>query len=408
MAREFTRQSLYELVWSKPITHVAKEFALSDVAVHKICRKHGIPTPPLGWWTKMQAGKPVKQTPLPSAPANSADRIVITTLDLSKEGGSLADARQQARIRASSQDSSVSRSFPIIDRTITALRQADVAYNGLSTVSGPSLISCEVSKAALDRLKLFLSRLAAAAEVQGFQLKDGERGVQFAGDGETIHLRVTETVKRVKHELTAQEQKLQDARDAKVEREAKRRTWNLDYSSRPFFAEWDYICTGQLSLEMETAHIEGRQGPRSTFRDAKIQRLDKMAEDISVALAVLAVAKRDARERRDQAECIRLEEKRRREQPLRAKHIAQRRREGLDSVLVDLANLDRLRRMLAGLKDIKKDGASTRVSEFLSRAQIELNVREEALSASGLHRRFEETRLFGDDDDHGFKSPLWY
>src|SRR3546814_19586430 len=65
MSRTFTREELYELVWSKPMTHLAKDFALSDVALHKICRKHAIPNPPLGWWAKKAAGKPVTRTPLP-------------------------------------------------------------------------------------------------------------------------------------------------------------------------------------------------------------------------------------------------------------------------------------------------------------------------------------------------------
>lgn len=38
VARVFTREQFYELVWSKPMTHLAKEFAISDVALHKICR----------------------------------------------------------------------------------------------------------------------------------------------------------------------------------------------------------------------------------------------------------------------------------------------------------------------------------------------------------------------------------
>lgn len=35
MSRVFTRQEFYDLVWSKPTTHLAEEFALSDVALHK-------------------------------------------------------------------------------------------------------------------------------------------------------------------------------------------------------------------------------------------------------------------------------------------------------------------------------------------------------------------------------------
>jgi hypothetical protein len=42
------RTELYDLVWSKPMIHLAKEFGLSDVGLRKNCKKHDIPTPPLG------------------------------------------------------------------------------------------------------------------------------------------------------------------------------------------------------------------------------------------------------------------------------------------------------------------------------------------------------------------------
>jgi hypothetical protein len=67
VARVFTREEFYELVWSKPMTELAREFAMSDVALHKICRKHDIPNPPLGWWAKQRAGKKVRRTTLPTA-----------------------------------------------------------------------------------------------------------------------------------------------------------------------------------------------------------------------------------------------------------------------------------------------------------------------------------------------------
>jgi hypothetical protein len=61
-----TRAELYELVWSKPMTHVAKYFGMSDVAVRKHCVEHGIPTPPLGYWAKPAHGKTVSRPPLPT------------------------------------------------------------------------------------------------------------------------------------------------------------------------------------------------------------------------------------------------------------------------------------------------------------------------------------------------------
>jgi hypothetical protein len=90
MARTFSRREFYDLVWSKPITHLAKEFSLSDVAVHKICRKHEVPTPPLGWWAKRTAGKPVTQTSLPKASSGVSDKIVIAAPELRGETPAVA------------------------------------------------------------------------------------------------------------------------------------------------------------------------------------------------------------------------------------------------------------------------------------------------------------------------------
>jgi hypothetical protein len=43
------RTQLYELVWSTPVTEVAKEFGISDVALAKRCRALRIPLPPRGY-----------------------------------------------------------------------------------------------------------------------------------------------------------------------------------------------------------------------------------------------------------------------------------------------------------------------------------------------------------------------
>lgn len=56
-----TRRAMYDLVWSEPMSKVAQEFGISDVALKKICEKHRVPTPPRGYWAKKEAGKPVKQ-----------------------------------------------------------------------------------------------------------------------------------------------------------------------------------------------------------------------------------------------------------------------------------------------------------------------------------------------------------
>jgi hypothetical protein len=47
---------LEKLVWEMPTTKVAELFGVSDVAVGKRCKKHGIKKPPRGYWAKVNAG----------------------------------------------------------------------------------------------------------------------------------------------------------------------------------------------------------------------------------------------------------------------------------------------------------------------------------------------------------------
>lgn len=41
-------EDLYQCVWTSPVTKLAKEVDISDVGLTKVCRKAGIPLPPVG------------------------------------------------------------------------------------------------------------------------------------------------------------------------------------------------------------------------------------------------------------------------------------------------------------------------------------------------------------------------
>jgi len=65
MKRQFTREQLYELVWSQPTRTVASDIGVSDVALAKTCRKANIPIPPRGYWARKAADQKVLKTALP-------------------------------------------------------------------------------------------------------------------------------------------------------------------------------------------------------------------------------------------------------------------------------------------------------------------------------------------------------
>lgn len=55
MPKDLTRRALYELVWTKPRTDLAKQFNISDVALGKLCRQMNVPAPPPGYWAHIAA-----------------------------------------------------------------------------------------------------------------------------------------------------------------------------------------------------------------------------------------------------------------------------------------------------------------------------------------------------------------
>lgn len=412
MSRVFTREEFYDLVWSKPMTHLAKEFALSDVALHKICKKHDIPNPPLGWWAKKAAGKTVKQTPLPKAKARTSDRITIAAGELRPEPELIATARENARLLASSIDAeAVLPTNPIVDRTISQLRKAKPSsINGLVTVEGLNVVKVNIAPVSIDRLELALGRIAAAAEALGIKLVRGEKCASFQCEGETIGFSISEGVRREKHVPTEKELAEQEAA-----RKRRARRWNNpsswdddDFSFSSLRGpEWDYHPTGQLVFELEHSYLLGGS-PRRSFKDAKVQRIENMASDIAVGIAVLAAAKKDDQVKREEQARQREEERRLRELALRRDHIAERRGKALDEVLEEMASLDRLRRLVANLRGEEMSGSTRRVTEFLGLAERRLASREAALSTDGLDQRFEKQKLFGDDDDHAFRPPYGY
>ncbi len=74
---KLTRKELYEKVWTTPILQLAQEFGLSDVGLAKLCRRHGIPLPGLGYWRKRETGHDPGQVPLPPSERPGLESIEI-------------------------------------------------------------------------------------------------------------------------------------------------------------------------------------------------------------------------------------------------------------------------------------------------------------------------------------------
>ena len=71
-----SREKLHELVWSKPMTEIARIYGVRDQHVAQACDAYDFARPRTGHWQRIEHGKPVEAVSLSNA-AYTAEEIVI-------------------------------------------------------------------------------------------------------------------------------------------------------------------------------------------------------------------------------------------------------------------------------------------------------------------------------------------
>jgi hypothetical protein len=184
-----SRDDLYELVWSKPMMELAKDFGISDVALAKRCRRLGIPVPGRGYWARVDAGQTPYRPKLPKreaqwgddsaltvAPSVRAYSATILASEVAQEAlQSAAPESVPARIAALTivPSASVLETVPAVKRT--AVRTKHPRRSELTFVRGEksgAIFALEVSAEVLDRALLLADTLLRAAETLGWVFDD--------------------------------------------------------------------------------------------------------------------------------------------------------------------------------------------------------------------------------------------
>jgi len=60
-----SREELYDLAWSKPMTSIGKRYGVSSSYLARVYMRMNVPGPAPGYATKVEAGKKVIKPPLP-------------------------------------------------------------------------------------------------------------------------------------------------------------------------------------------------------------------------------------------------------------------------------------------------------------------------------------------------------
>lgn len=151
---EFSREELYDLVWSEAMATLAPKFGISDVALKKRCNRLGIPTPGRGYWAKVEAGHSPKRTKLPAdipvRPKYKRKSFPDSMVYFAVEGA----------------DYSSRRPHEVTVATRGKLRDQYPSYNGLHR-TGYDAANLEVSKPVFQRALWQLDQLLKAGERLG-------------------------------------------------------------------------------------------------------------------------------------------------------------------------------------------------------------------------------------------------
>jgi hypothetical protein len=398
--KEFSRKELYDLVWSTPMTKLAKKFGFSDVGLRKICIKHDIPTPPLGYWAKLQFGKHAKQTPFPPTVSSGDDRVYIFVSPVREMPDQVivaeAKARQSLDVRIVVPNNLPKTLHRVAVSTKRSLRAATPNSEGfVSTAGTAGTISVLLSKPSIMRATAIIDTIVKTLENRGQQIIDTDNGVDLVVDGELLKLSLNETKKQEAHQPTQAELR------AKAKREQDSLRWPSIYSTnRMHWRKWDHLPSGRLCVVLENPaasywkpeHLLGRWYDRTTKRveDYLNEIVVTMHSGAALVQQIRLAAEEEERRRQEAADRLRRMQER--------KQRIAKREAFIEEKAIVYAQLTRLRAFGEYLSGQSQDPNAGAVATIERVAQEMIQRLTNALSVSELNQEIGRLGLYAEDD----------
>lgn len=365
MTTRIRRTELFAKVWEKPVLKVARDLGISDVALHKICRKHDIPVPPRGHWAKVAAGKRVSRPPALGPGSMADDFILITGPRTAGLPKSVQDALAEGK--AAEQSHHVEQAgppSPHILRLRADLDSAKPKKGGFISLTGRKQFRLMVTPECKERAYLALSRLVGAANQRGVEIVPSEHGLAFQIGEDQVSLSVTEPMKKVPHVPTDREKILLDKWEESCRRKKALGQW-ISKWDRPNVPEKDEVHSGQILIDVDEHKYH--QGIRRKYSDGKHQRVENLSERIITAVVACAAASKQKRIDDARREKEYQEEQRRRAEAERVMNLAKKRLELQDAVSKWLNRADQMDTFVANYRSSFPDQNLPEICEmFLS------------------------------------------
>ena len=372
---KISREALYDLVWQRPLSQLAKEFGISDVGLRKICHQHDIPTASNQWWSAKEYRKPAVQTRLPDSSQFAGKLITIP-----RSGPRYVPSPERieattkaADVMAKAQKVVSHRGLPQIAKDMIAeLKACKPDEHGGIYLDSPSCFKFSINEAELPRVTALISQLVPAVLELGYEIKPTDKGARIVAEGYEIPVHVRAFLKQMQIKSK----------------------WSLSGIGRA------YLPSNKLAVILnDLGGREGRYGfgDRKEFVDTARHLVEERTEKIIAAIALEPSRRREAAERRRRWEEEWAEEERKREHARWLKRREVERHELLDELIAANRKGAGIRSLLDTLphKAPKNDAQYAAFIQWTKRRLQSLNDR---LSADSVTAKLKSDRLFDPDD----------
>jgi hypothetical protein len=299
----FLREELYERVWTTPMHRLAKEFGYSDVGLAKLCEKHNIPRPGLGYWRRLELGQKPSRPPLPVIEQPNPYRIEIALREstlVNREG-----LPPEVPAVPVAPDRPISH--PDVVRSERLLRNAKKDESEILVPRKGTASHLRVTEVALPRALRILDAFFVALGGRGMQIvwpNEENASLHIVCESESIGFALEEILDRKVHTPTEQE-------TARHKR---------DYWWWP--PKWDYQSTGMLRISLQSGETTGA---RRTWSERKERSLESQLGTVVLGIGMLVESiKKVKAERQRWHEEFEAEQKQRREEAEREREFARR------------------------------------------------------------------------------------
>lgn len=346
----FTREKLFQRVWSEPLLKLAAEIGVSDVGLAKACRRAEIPLPGRGHWAKSGKHRPPPPK-LPKASTRATETISFQVL--AEPEARLPRPEKPGDATPIVVPATLEAPDPLVRATLKVLSKAKV-YDGRIQTTGGTVLAVRISRTALDRAMLLLDTLIKVCRAGGMPWTITEKGTFIHCDG--VELNVV-----LRERFTKQEVK----REPRPQRPVRASRWEPNYS--PAFPSYEWVGTDELTFEIDMP-VNG--SPQRRWADTRTRRLESRIADIVHGLPIVAQGVKLLEAEWERRRLEREEEERRGTENARRAEVERRRRLRLQALVLRASQAEQIRLLCDRLESTKSDaGLPVPVAEWLGWAR---------------------------------------